>query len=115
MVLSDFLSGQKTDDSNPHEIIPISFSLRQVLLESYYRLENLTKTIDSRIDKYMVQTRSQAKSSGIKMPEVQGAKKDLIPHVKPERSVVVPSACPIPPTCHLRPMHHTPQQTKDHP
>ena len=26
MVLSDFLSRQKTDDSNPHEIIPISFS-----------------------------------------------------------------------------------------
>ena len=56
----------------------------------------------------MVQTRSQAKSSGIKMPEVHRAKKDLIPHVKPERSAVVPSACPIPPTCHLRPVHHTP-------
>ena len=56
----------------------------------------------------MVLTRSQAKSSGIKMPEVHRAKKDLIPHVKPERSVVVPSACPIPPTQHLRPIHHAP-------
>ena len=28
MVLSDFLSRQKTDDSNPHELIPISFTLR---------------------------------------------------------------------------------------
>ena len=28
MVLSDFLSRQKTDDSNPHELIPILFSLR---------------------------------------------------------------------------------------
>ena len=27
MVLSDFLSRQKTDDSNPHKIFPISFSL----------------------------------------------------------------------------------------
>ena len=27
-VLSDFISRQKTDDSNPHEIIPISFTLR---------------------------------------------------------------------------------------
>ena len=27
MVLSDFLSRQKTDDSNPHELIPISFTL----------------------------------------------------------------------------------------
>ena len=31
MVLSDFLSRQKTDVSNPHEIIPISFHLRGVL------------------------------------------------------------------------------------
>ena len=28
MVLSDFLSRQKTDDSNPHKNIPISFTLR---------------------------------------------------------------------------------------
>ena len=27
MVLSDFLSRQKTDNSNPHKIIPISFTL----------------------------------------------------------------------------------------
>ena len=27
MVLSDFLSRQKTDSSNPHEIIPISFTV----------------------------------------------------------------------------------------
>ena len=108
MVLSNFLSRQKTDNSNPHEIIPISFSLRNVLHDSYYRLGNLTKTNDSGIDKYMVQTRSQSKSSGIKMLEVPRAKKDLTPHVKPEKSVEVPSACPIPPTCHLRPTHHTP-------
>ena len=82
MVLSDFLSRQKTDNSNPHEMIPISFSLRKVLHESYYRLGDLTKTIDSGIDKYMVQTRSQGKSSGIKMPEVHGAKKDFDPTCK---------------------------------
>ena len=38
MLLSDFLSRQKTDDSNPYEIIPISFSLRGVLCENYYML-----------------------------------------------------------------------------
>ena len=38
MVLSDFLSRQKRDTGNPHEIIPISFNLRQVLHENYYRL-----------------------------------------------------------------------------
>ena len=56
MVLSDFLSRQKSDNSNPHEIIPISFSLRKVLHESCYRLRNLTKITDSGMDKYMVQT-----------------------------------------------------------
>ena len=32
MILSDFLSRQKHDDSNPHEIIPISFNMQNVLL-----------------------------------------------------------------------------------
>ena len=41
MVLIDFLSRQKSDNSNPHEIISISFSIRNVLHESYYRLGNL--------------------------------------------------------------------------
>ena len=105
MVLSDFLSRQKLDDSNPHEIIPLSFSLRNILHESYHRLNNMTELTDFGVDKYMVQTRAQAKSSGTKLPEVHGAKKDLIPHMKTERSV--PSVCPIPSTCHLRPIHHS--------
>ena len=104
MVLSDFLSRHKLDNSNPHEIIPTSFSLRKVLHESYYRLRNLKNFTNSGMDKYMVQTRAQAKSSGTKLPEVHGAKKDLIPHIKPEKTVQ--STCPIPPTCHLRPIHH---------
>ena len=47
MVLSDFLSRPKTDDSNPHEIIPISFSLRRILHESYYKISDMTRTVDS--------------------------------------------------------------------
>ena len=31
MVLSDFLLRQSKDDSNPHEIIPISFNMHKVL------------------------------------------------------------------------------------
>ena len=54
----------------------------------------------------MVQTRAQVKSSRIKLPEVHGAKKDLSPHMKPEKSVQ--RTCPIPPACHLRPIHHMP-------
>ena len=59
MVLSDVLSRQNNDDSNPHEIIPISFNMHKFLQENYYE-----------IDSYLVQTRSQAKSSRIKLPRI---------------------------------------------
>ena len=52
----------------------------------------------------MVQTRAQVKSSGIKLLEVHGAKKILVPHIKPEN--LVKGTCLIPPACHLRPLHH---------
>ena len=95
MVLSDFLSRQKTDDSNPHEIITISFHLRKVLHESYYKISDMTRTVDIEKDKYMVHTRSQVKSSGVEVPEVPSANKGLIPHMKPEKSAIVPIACLI--------------------
>ena len=106
MVLSDFLSMQKTDDSNPHEIIPISFSLRNVLLENYYKLDNLTETKEIEADKYMVQTRSQTKSSGIKMPEVHSLDKVLILHVKAEhqKSVVTLPTHQTKPICQTQPI-----------
>ena len=84
MILSDFLSRQKIDDINPHEIILILFSMREVLQERYYNLGNTTED-----DKYLVQTRSQAKSSGLKVPEVHGIEKSLVLHVKPERQKIV--------------------------
>ena len=39
----------------------------------------------------MVQTRSQVKSSGIKLPEKHGAKKGLNPHVQPGKQRSFPS------------------------
>ena len=36
MVLSNFLSRQKTHDSNPHELIPISFTLRDQVDNHFY-------------------------------------------------------------------------------
>ena len=54
----------------------------------------------------MVQTRAQVTSSSIKLPEVHGAKKNLIPHIKAEK--FVKGACPITPTHHLRPIHNIP-------
>ena len=77
-------------------------------MKNYYRISDLTRTIDAqRTDKYLVQTRSQMKSSGIKVPEVHGTSKGVIPHMKLEgqKSVVTPIAHPTPPTCHLRPIH----------
>ena len=36
MILSSFLSRQKQDDSNPHEILPISFNMHDILQYRYY-------------------------------------------------------------------------------
>ena len=38
MILSCFLSRQKHDDSNPHEIIPISFNMQSILHDRYYNM-----------------------------------------------------------------------------
>ena len=48
--------------------------MHQVLHEKYYNTEN-----------YLVQTRSQARSSGSKLPEVHGIGKNLHPNIKPEK------------------------------
>ena len=41
MVLSDFLSRQNNDDSNPNEIIPISFNMHKALHKNCYNVENI--------------------------------------------------------------------------
>ena len=38
MILSDFLYRQKHDNSNPHDIIPISFNKHNILHERYYNI-----------------------------------------------------------------------------
>ena len=76
MVLSDFLSRQQVDDSDSHEIIPISFNMRGTLKQKYYKVEG---------DKFLVKTRSQTKPSGIKLPAVHGTTKTLVPHEILER------------------------------
>ena len=73
MVLSDFLSGQNNDDSNPHGII--SFNMYQVVHEKYYNTEN-----------YLMQARSQARSSGIKLPEVHSMGKEFRSQYKTRRT-----------------------------
>ena len=82
MILSYFLSRQKPDDSNPHEIIPISFNMCSILQEKYYNIGNS--------ERYLVQTWSQVKSSGNKLPEVHGVSKGLGPNIQPEKQVAKP-------------------------
>ena len=54
--------------------------MRDVLQERYYNLSSIEGK-----DKYLVQTRSQAKSSPVSLPEVHGIGKGLDPHVRPEK------------------------------
>ena len=39
MILSDFLSRQEHDNSDPHKIILIPFNMYDALYETYYRIE----------------------------------------------------------------------------
>ena len=78
MILSDFLSRQDLGDEDTKEIIPISFNMRSVLQDKYYN-------VGKNEEKYMVQTRSQTKASGVQLPEVHGLRKRLDPHRIPEK------------------------------
>ena len=79
MILSDFLSRQYPGDENTKEIIPISFNMKSVLQDKYY---TVGKNEEKR---YMVQTRSQTKASGVQLPEVHGSRKRLDPHRIPKK------------------------------
>ena len=50
MILSDFLSRHMEDDINPHEIMPISFNIWEILQDNYHNIVS---------DTYKVQTRAQ--------------------------------------------------------
>ena len=39
MIVSDFLFRQTHDNSNPHEVIPVSFNMYNTLYENYYNIE----------------------------------------------------------------------------
>ena len=81
MILSDFLSQQNNDDSNPNKMIPISFDMYKILENNLEHFSN---------DKYLVQIHSQAKLSGINLLEVHGIEKSLNPNLRPENSILFP-------------------------
>ena len=98
MILCDFLSRIKSDESDPNNLIPIAFHQMELepiqydsnhILEYFYRLEELGFNIVaekvSLENRYMIMTRRAAKETGTSMPEVHGANKPLDPNVKPEK------------------------------
>ena len=85
MILSDFLSWQKNDDSDPSEIIPITFNASGILEEN--------RDIDicgENEEKFIIQMHSQAKMSGTKLLEVHGVRKILDPNLRPEKQHAMP-------------------------
>ena len=87
LILTDFLSHIRSDDSNPEEVLPISFV--DMSMESKPLEYNLN-----------IRTRSAANYDGDVTPAVHGHDKLLNPHKKPEhqpRLVQPPQPLPKPP------------------
>ena len=81
IILSNFLSKQTHNNRNPNDIILMSFNMHKTLYENYYKIESK--------DRYLVQTWSQTKSSGVALSEVCGAKKTLYTNILPEKQKLV--------------------------
>ena len=60
------------------ELYRYLFNMYQILDDNYYN------------EKYLIQTRSQTKSSGTKLPEAHGVRKNLYPNLKPEKQHAMP-------------------------
>ena len=105
LILTDFLSRIRSDDSNPEEVLPISFV--DMSMESKPLEYNLN-----------ILTRSVAKRNSDVAPAVHGHDKLLDPHKKPEhqpRLVQTPQPLPKPPPIilHPKPPVKVPSQPSD--
>ena len=80
MVLGDFLSRQLGDKSDPHQIIPISFNMKEVLRKNY---QNDVKGT------FMVQTQSQLRTKGVKAPAVQKVPNPLNKGEKEMKPIII--------------------------
>ena len=89
MILSDFLSRQKNDNSDPSEIIPISFNAYNILEENR-KVDACINFPCKNENKFLIQTRSQAKMSSTKLPEEHGVRKELNPNLRPEKQHAMP-------------------------
>ena len=89
MILSDFLSCQKNDDSDPSEIIPISFNAYKIL-EDKRKVDECINFPCKNKEKFLTQTCLQAKTSSTKLPEVHGVRKELNLNLRPEKQHTMP-------------------------
>ena len=60
MILNDFLSRQKHDDSNPHEKKSISFNMNVILHKRYYNIGKSEKYLEET----WCQTKKQSRTTG---------------------------------------------------
>ena len=72
----------------------------------FYQINNTNETTQPNTNKYLIQTRSPAKSGGIKVLEIHGANKGLDPHIKPgrQRPLSILPTHSIPPTLLTQPI-----------
>ena len=75
----------KNDDSDPSEIISISFNAYGILEEN--RDTDICKKNE---EKFLIQMCSQAKMSGTKLAEVHGVGKELDPNLRPKKQHTMP-------------------------
>ena len=88
MIISDFLSRQGNEDSDPSEIIPVSFNVYNILEENR-KLGSLGMH-EKDEGKFLVQMCSQAKTSSTTLLEVHGIRKKLDPNIRPEKQHALP-------------------------
>ena len=67
--------------------MPVSFDMYKILESN---LKNFDKNNSFGKSKYLVQTLSQAKTSGTKLLEVHGVEKSLNPNLRPEKQHAIP-------------------------
>ena len=89
MILSNFLLWQKNDNSDPSEIIPISFNVYDILEEN--RKFNVHINFPCKDEnKFLIQTHSQAKTSSTNLLEVHRVRKELNPNLRPDKKHAMP-------------------------
>ena len=88
MVLSDFFVQQNNDDSNPNEIISISYNMNKILEDNMNNFDKYNDHFGN--EKYLVQMHSQAKTSDTNLLQVHGVQKGLDPNLRPEKQHTIP-------------------------